>query len=288
MRRPDWAASWDDDDWDRFVGLVRDHLVERGAAARVVDGAVLLDDRPAIGLASLARTCRTLEQEDWRPTVADRLDQLLDGPTREVPTTFAEAAPRLRVRLYADDGRLGPEAAVTRPAAEGLSWTLVADAGDVLATVLPEEAAAWGRAEDELFDVAFGNVRAETPDVAVERRGGLAITSVTGDSVYTSTHVRWLDQHVRVPPAGALVILPTRHAVHAYALDGPQAVDAPEVLIEMAGERSAEGPGELTADLFWWRAGDLLRLRVHEADGRPTLELPERLDELFAELRSDR
>jgi hypothetical protein len=177
-----------------------------------------------------------------------------------------------------------------------LVWTINADlqvlfafAGEANAVqvVSAAELLEWGT-EDELTGIAFAQTLHE-PGV---RRGRIAFTEqgpvvwvLEGQSLSVATHSLWAEQ-IDPPPSehGALVAVPTAHAVYAHSIRDASALDAIQYLAKIAYDMSRDAQWPLSSHVYWQRQRAYDRLEVTVEDGRfviaPTAELRELLDSL--------
>ena len=101
-----------------------------------------------LALSGLADRCRDLAPEVWEPIIADQVARWMTQPP--APTTFAEAAPFLRVQLT--NRRPAPEFCA-REIANGLVAELCVDRLGGRTRITRETVAAWGQHVDELWQL---------------------------------------------------------------------------------------------------------------------------------------
>ena len=138
----------------------------------------------------------------------------------------------------------------------------------------------------ELFRLGRDNLRAHEPLALQERTDGpVDLLVAEGDSFYTATWSLLLDEAVDLPADGALVVVPSRHALVAHPLRDGHAVRAVQTLLAIAHRHVAESPGALTADLYWFRDGGLHRLpTVEQDDGQLAFHPPDDFVEVLNRL----
>ncbi len=252
------------------LGLSVEHL--DGEVVRLsgrIDGTVALSDvRAACALEPVPR---------WPAVVQEVLQGL--AVSLEVRVDLSDAAavrPLLRARVYTEGAVLADDV-VRRPLADGLVEVLVALVGGAVRMLPPAVVQAWDAPEDELFVVARDQVLADGP---LTRRevdlGGVRVVALESPSAFAATHVSWLGSYVDAPPAGLLVALPTRHLVLCAPLvDREQVLGAAQGLLVNAEVLWREGPGGLSPDLWWWRAGALVPVPGSPTGISPTAEFVE-------------
>jgi len=128
--------------------------------------------------------------------------------------------------------------------------------------------------EDELFALALDRVRLE-PGLALERQEvqvndegeTVPIFMLVGDSFFTATHALWADGFDPPPSEhGTLLAVPTRHVVLAHPIRGAEVIGAVNALVALAHQFESEGPGSISANLYWLRDGELRILRAWADD----------------------
>ena len=273
------------DEREQFTGAVREACMRMGLvvlaleADRVVvqgriDGTVALEDVRA--------ACALVPPQEWTGVVLDALQGL--ALALEVPVDLADGGtvrPLLRVRVQAE-GAVLAEDVVARPLCDGLVEVLVAEVAGAVRLVPPALVQRWGSDEDELL--ALGRTQVLRAGL-LERRPldleGVLLTVLEGSSAFAGTHVRWLSTYVDVPPAGALVALPTRHVVLVAPMHRRgEVLDAAQALLVNADRLWREGPGALSPDLWWWRPDAMLRLPGSPTSLSPPAAVLEVLDAL--------
>lgn len=253
------------------VLALRDEVVElRGR----IDGVVALGDVRA--------ACLLQPVREWPAVVVDALHGLARSLETPLDLQDLEAVrPLLRARVLTEGGVLA-EDVVQRPLAQGLVETLVAEVAGAVRTLPAAVVRSWGEPEALLLDLGRQQVLAAG---LLTRRcldlGGVHVLALESPSAFAATHVCRLPSYVEPPPAGLLVALPTRHLVLcAPMLSRTQVLDAAQALLANAERLERDGPGGLSPDLYWWRAGDLVLLPGTPSSLSPPLAFLEVLDAL--------
>jgi hypothetical protein len=269
---PDWARFFTLAEYRDFLTALDAELRGRSLPFEIGDGTVNVappgGEASDYGLLNLAQTCHATTPAEWPSTIREHFDNAFRS-SRDAKEFDAKAGAlenvrqALKVRLYHTDylAQMGGTGLIYREPAEGLIETLVYDLPGSVRTVPPDYVRNWGVAEDELFRMGLANVRAETPAPLLQSFDvgkGASLQALVGDSFFTASHVLFLDQHLGKEAAyGAVVAVPHRHAVLFHAIRDMRVMMALNSMIPIAFGMYQEGPGSLSAGLYWWRAGKL-------------------------------
>ena len=272
---PAWSPLPDAASHDQFVALVH-AVVERAGLTSVAEGdgrtLRLQDDDGTdlrLDLQTLAILCRDTPRDEWAQLVVTHLEPLVaPDPMDALEDDPAALRDALRVRLYAtaalDDQHVAPP---SREVAHGLSEVVVVDTPDTVMVVDTDRFEVLDLSDAELLALGRDNLRAHEPVEADHHTTGpVELFVAESDSFYTATWALLLDELVEVPSHGALVVIPSRHALMAHPLRDADAVKAVQVLLGVAHRHFAEAPGNLTPELFWYRDGQLRLLPTTEQD----------------------
>ncbi len=280
-------------EWASLGHAVDTHLEERGVSYHREGVELVLDDpQGRASLVNLAHRCRHAPLDEWPSLVARHFAPLLDLPPDGLAQVDGFAArANLRVRIVGTDwlDRIPPDDdLVIRSIAPGLVAVLFVDLPGAIASVSPEDLTRWELSPVEAFDLGFDNVRLQEPVEVVrsELGNGVDGSLVVGDNHFVATNVLWLDDLLDLPsPQGALVILPHRHAivVHPLVRARPASM-AIHRLAELAATMHGEGPGSLTNAVYWWRIGQLDRLRTQLRPGGMSMTTTEEFDRMMRSL----
>lgn len=257
------------------------------------DGSVwrLVDDDGAdlqVDLDTLATLCRDRERDTWAELVLSHLAPLLaPDPMATLADDPAALRDAIRVRLYPTEALEGSHITPpARPAADGLSEVVVVDTPDTVLVVDADRLDVLGLDHDALFTLGRDNLRQHEP-IEAERRtsGSVELLVAEGDSFFTATWALLLDEVTDLPPDGALVVVPSRHALLAHPVRDADAVRAVQVLLAVAHRHVVDAPGALVPDLYWYHDGQLTLLPTEEQDDgqlafHPTDEFVEVLNRL--------
>jgi hypothetical protein len=272
---PDWAKFFGPDEYRSFLGAVDEEMRRRAMPFEFGDGTVHVSppggESADYGLLNLAQTCHATARSDWASTIREHFDNAFRS-SRDSEELDAKAGSLdavracLKVRLYHTDYReqMGEGGLVHRVPADGLIETLVYDLPGSVRTVPPDHVGRWGVSQDELFRIGLANVKAEQPPPAIqafEVGKGATVRALVGDSFFTASHVLFLESYLQPrPPFGAVVAVPHRHAVLFHAITDMRVMEAVNSMIPIAFGMYQEGPGSLSAGLYWWKDGSLTLL----------------------------
>ena len=124
-------------------------------------GTIRFPDRGLrLALDELANRCRDLAPDEWEPIIADQVARWLTPAA--APTTFAEAAPLLRVQLT---NRPPEPELCAREIAKDLTAELCVGMPDSRTRLTRETAAAWGHDVDELWRLGVENLSSDGVEV---------------------------------------------------------------------------------------------------------------------------
>lgn len=272
---PAWSPLPDRAAHDQFVALV-DAVVDRAGLTGTPEDEGrtlrLQDDEGTdlrLDLGTLAILCRDAPRDDWAEMVVSHLAPLVaPDPMDELEEDADALRTAVRVRLYPtsvlDEQHVAPP---SREITDGLSEVVVVDTEDTVMVVDTDRLGALGLSDAELFALGRDNLRAhEQVEVEHHTTGPVELFLAESDSFYTATWALLLDELVDLPPQGALVTVPSRHALMVHPLRDAEAIKAVQVLLGVAHRHFAEAPGNLTPDLYWYHDGRLRVLPTAEQD----------------------
>ncbi len=271
---PEWACFFAPEDYREFVARVEGEMKRRGLRYELGDGTLRVHEgkgEPSdYGLLNLAQLCNATERAEWARTVTEHFDSALGagadaGDLEALAGSLETAGPALKVRLYHPDylAQIGADRLIHRIPAEGLVETLVYDLPGSVRTVPPEHARRWGRPDGELFRRGLANVRAEASPArqTFDLDRGTRFHALVGDSFFVASHALFLEEYLGPPTEfGALVSVPHRHAVLYHAIADMRVVVAVSSMIPVTFGMYQEGPGSVSAGIYWWREGRLTHL----------------------------
>ena len=263
----------------RFAALrVGSTVVDYDGETVVLDGRLT----GTVALADLRAACALEPQDRWGRVVQEALHGLALSVQEQVDLAdVAAVRPLLRSRVYTDGAVLADDV-VHVPLADGLVEVLVAEVAGAVRSLPSSVIRAWGVPLPELFVQA----RQQVLDAGLLTRreldlDGVVLTALESPSPFAATHVHYLPSYVDVPPAGALVAMPTRHLLLvAPMVTRAQTVLAAQALLVNADRLWQDGPGGLSPDLWWWKPPELVLLPGSPTSLSPPPAFVEVLDAL--------
>ncbi|MCQ4208982.1 immunity 49 family protein [Streptomyces longispororuber] len=262
---------------DRLRALVADHLHTRTGTRPTVVGDTAEAGERRYPLTNLAQRCRATPEEDWPELVEGFFDALADA------SSGGESAEEL---LAATCLRLVPAGALPadgfgylRGVADGLHLALALDSPTSVRILDDTDVERAGA--DALWAAGQRNlVRAPIRHEEVRLDGHPVLHSVYGDSPFVAGKALILPELVaevtgrRMPDAGALVVVPTRHLLAFHPIVDGSAADAVNDLATYAVKAHDDGPGSLSPRVYWWHEGRLTSLTVIDHEARTVAQQP--------------
>ncbi|WP_338694837.1 immunity 49 family protein [Streptomyces sp. Q6] len=266
---------------DRLRGLVTDHLHSRTGTRPTVVGDTAEADGRRHPLTNLAQSCAAAPEEHWPELVDAHFDSLAEAS--QGGESAEELLARTCLRLVAPGTLSAADAAAgfgyLRGVADGLHLALALDAPTSVRLLTDEDVARAGA--DELWAAARRNlVRAPMRSEEVRLDGHPVLYSVYGDSPFVSSKALVLPEVVaevtgrRMPEAGALVVVPTRHLLAFHPIVDGSAADAVNDLATYAFRAHQDGPGSLSPRVYWWHGGRLTSLTAVDHEARAFAQEP--------------
>lgn len=268
-----WTGFATPAEYRRFLDLVCAHLTGEGFELTVGDGVVeARRDGGTVrcGLQNLAQKCAMTAEREWPATIREHFKALLtmSGQAHafeSLANDAARARELVKLRLYPEGYAGVSDKLVHRALAPGVIVALAYDLPDTVSGVPPEHLAGWGIDVQEAFEIGLDNLARESlAKWQMLRAGaGFQFHVLSGDSFFTSSQVLRLGEIFHLGgPHGLLVGVPHRHTLIVYPIvDAGVAVALP-TLAQIAAGLYAKGPGSLSPNVYWWRAGKLLHVPV--------------------------
>ena len=281
---PHWALGLTADTYGPFIATVREELKRRGLTDAVIDeeDGVVRRGEVGLGLHNLAQQYAQAGRRERAGVVRTHFEQVVSASEERdaVARSFEQAAAALKVRLYQD----GYGGAVHRPLAEGIVESLVLDLPSTVASVSDDDVAAWGRELSDLFLRAYENLD-DDPPPALERLAlgeNDELLAYSAEDFFVTSRLLFVEHLVSdIPEHGLVVAVPNRHVLLVYRIRDLRVVQAIQRLIPMVQGLYERGPGSLATDLYWWQAGELIRLPVETAGTQLSFAPPDSFVELL-------
>jgi hypothetical protein len=293
-KSPDWASMFAPEEWAWFVATLAADLDRRGVTHRfdMEAGCLHLDVVGPIpnvlGLQNLAQICRATPRDRWAGAMRHHFDIALDPNNSksadELAKDWSLARGAVKIRLYRED-HLPSVQLVTWHVAEGLVAVLTFDLPDSVISVRKPDRDTWDVSDEELYETALDNVRREGLLVANQIPVGDSASVYVlegGGTFFAASHALFLEDYLMneslVSPAGfqgefgAVIAIPQRHVVIYHPIDDLRVVTAIQSMLVTAANMFADGPGSISADLYWLPPDDhegedlLVRLPCERVD----------------------
>ena len=275
---PEWAQPMSRPDADAFVEAVNADLDRRGLAHTVGAGQVSIErhgQSSDYGLTNLVQLCHQVGRRDWSAAIASHFDNLFaaadaDADVREMARSFDGIRSMFKVRLYPGTslGGMEPNPPASWELASGLTAAFVYDLPTTVSTANAEQVRDWGLDHDELLRAALDNLRVDAVEDQTIGEGRSAVVACVADHFFAASHALLLAE--RLPPeatAGAVFIVPHRHALLYAPMVDVGVVQSINQLIPMGVSMFQQGPGSISPGLYWWREGSVTLLPA-EFDGQ--------------------
>ncbi|WP_338782837.1 immunity 49 family protein [Streptomyces sp. DG1A-41] len=223
-------------------------------------------------LDSLAHTCSKTPEEHWPDLVAahfGRLRQASQGDESVAGLLRGVHARLLPVESITPE--LSGVLRYARVVADGLVFAYALDGPTSVRILTDRDVERVGL--QALGDAARANlmrVPVRHEEVGVE--GQARLHSVYGDSPFVAgkalflAELAWKGVGEKLPDAGALVVVPTRHNLVYHPITDGSVVDAVNSLAAYALGAHEDGPGALSPRVYWWHRGSLTSLTVIDQD----------------------
>ncbi len=291
--RPVDLAFMSAEEWLDFQCELYDVVAELGlAVSRIDPGVVRLSDGRSLALLQLVQHCHGRDRDDWRELMTSQLVAMtadLDDVVA-TPSMFD-----LRIRLVSDgpENRDALRHLGARPFAEGVTQLLAVDDAGVIRAVAEREIVARGWEVEE----AWASARALTE--TLERPGEMDIVDVGGADIiyifdqgtFTASLIKAVDRLVadiaEITPDGAIVSMPTRNSLLIHPIFDSSVCAAIGAMVPITHQLHRDGPGSLSAHLYWWRDGELIWIPTYFGDDGIDVYPPPELVDVVNELDDD-
>ncbi len=247
-------------------------LDARGGGWSVGDGALRLEGHAKeYGLTNVAQQWREAVPGIRRNLLRDRLaaiDERHDDPAIAPADMAALARPQLWPMEAVEE--VG-DALIAREVTEDLAAVLSVDLPTSVHAVRPEDIEATGLGEDELWERALAQLDDGEPIERTLLDDDELVVVLVSDSHFLASRLLALEELVgAVPPHGVLIGVPHRHMFVVHAIYDATVLEAMNLMAPFVVQHFEEGPGSLSAHLYWWHDGEIERLVVDDDEGSIT------------------
>jgi hypothetical protein len=294
---PSWASYFTAEEFQHFEEALSRYFQSQDLAFTLGDGLIEVESDlfgfKQLGLVNLAQSCKQNAVRLYQDIVTDHFETLKKA--RQFEVTFKEEVKDfnkikqyLGVRLYPNSHirQIGQENVMGKNFADDIYAMLVFDLPHSIMNVQPNQAANWGKSLEELFDIGVQNIRENYPvKPSLESFADFNIWFLNSDHFFTPNVVFNLENMPQLlGKQGALVGIPHRHSVIIYPIDSIKVVEAINKLIPAIYGMNQEGPGSVSNQVFWYKAGrfEPIRYELSEKELRlfPSGEFVQMLETL--------
>jgi len=267
-----WAAGYDGEGWQAFVGTLAAYLAPRGRPVTVEPSGVSTAraDGPSVNLEldALAERCLRASRDAWPSLTSEHLAALLappDLPAQFDYRDFNQAKERLKMRLCspAELAARGELPVVRLDPAPGLAAVLSYDLPGGPCDVPPQDLESWGHPEASLYAMGLANLR-RVQDLELARRvlpSGATMQMLRSDSPFISAQLLVIERLLGGPsPYGALACVPKTDLLLFHRILDARVRQAAEELGKLAAMLHQRGPAPLSPHVYWARRGALKHL----------------------------
>ncbi|HQW36371.1 MAG TPA: hypothetical protein PKY60_13105 [Thermoflexales bacterium] len=298
---PSWEELLGAQGYRIFIKLVRAYFAQHGLPIELDETqGILLSEteqgttQSTYGLQNLAQVCGQADRDEWRDLITRHFDAILDAQKNiadetKASTDFAALKPFLRARIFPEDVAKHTDELIYRRGPPGTIETLALDNPIAVRTIARSETREWDLSDTELLRIGRQNLLDQgllRPE-RVQVEAGSDLYVYTGDPYYAASHVLLLDEYLPdVLPNGALIGIPRRDLFVAHYIRNPGALEVISAMIQLIIGLYREGPGSISANLFWFWRGAFIQLpyeiKDDELDFEPPDEFVDMLDDLTA------
>ena len=262
---PSWCAWFSPAEWQAFSAAVGAAVqdsgsepVELGPEQTIVLGSAG-GLRYPVDLATLAAREHRLPRRQWRDDVARYLALHRDAAAQWQQLSradFAEARSLLMPKVFRTDAL--PDDAVSRPVGHDLAAAAVLRMNGGVYLPTREQVVRWGVSEDELWNTALRNLRAQACECEHGGSGSAPSVVVTGPGEFGSAQVLRAAELLGHPaPHGFLAAAPCEDTVVLVVIDGP-GLHTSAAAMEMYGRQlweQSEPHLRLSPGVLWAHEG---------------------------------
>ena len=293
---PEWATMFTPGQYARFLQEVRRYFARKKLHITMDGETVFLEGELSgqFALHPLAQTCGALPRSQWRNAIAAHFEPLLHTPEEHTAVQdgledYEQIRGKLIPRILRTEALPESASCVIREDLPGTRSYLGLVLPHAIRSLTAEECAAWGKTSDELFEAALENLFDKYPvikDAAYLIGPDITGVLMTGDHLYVASHALLLHRHPEaIGLFGALVAIPTPDTLLAYPIGNLQVADAVQALARKATDLSPDGPGSITAQIYWYQHGRYLDLPYQFDENGFNFSPPERYLDMLHRLK---
>jgi hypothetical protein len=294
---PDWASFFSNEDYTKFISVVKDYFTQKNIEYTIQDGVLTVDTNEFgvnnLGLVNIAQVCNQDEKRNYKTIVKEHFDSLIrthefDREFEKTTHNYNEIKEYIGVRLYSTEyfAQIDKNAIVGKLIADDLYATLIFDLPDAIQSIKKEETEKWGKTLDELFEIGIQNIRQKYLfEISQQQVGDFTIWFVQGDHFFTPNIIFDFNKYPElIGTNGSLIGIPHRHAVIIYPIENIGVVNAINALIPIVNGMYHEGPGSISGYLYWYKDGLFENLPYKIEDNKLQFYPPESFVEILNKL----
>lgn len=296
---PDWAPFFEKNEYNEFLKAIDLFFKQKNIEYYILDGCISFDGTSipdgTFGLSNLAQTCKLAKIGDYQRIIFQHFEAMFKVDMKDMVLNkrmfdFEQIKESIGVRFYPLGyvNQLGAGMTISKKWAGDVAMMLVFDFKDSIMNVSGIHTKAWGKSEDELFEVGIKNIQGKYRQSLLKPPGDeFRVWFVAGEHYYNSNIVLELEKYPKlVGPYGTLIAMPHRHATIICPIHDIFIAKNIEVLLPTIYAMNAEGPGSISNHLFWYRNGEVEDLPYQVKQGkisfRPTPKFAALLETLNA------
>lgn len=293
---PPWGAPLQTlDRYEAFEAAVRHWFKSRGVSVIISEGVLRAvadgESLSQFGLSNIVSVCAAAPIEQW-PEIIDRHFEALrqmHARHKDLKSSvggWEQIRPRLVPRLW-EPAALGDATShlICREDIPGLVTTLAVNLDDSVRGISRKEADEWDRSDELLFETAIDNVEALTPVeiTPIDAGNPEGVQTIFAESVFVAARALRFERFTTLHGEfGAFVSMPVRHAMLAVPLREIGAIlPLLGMIIPLTKQLEEEGPGPVSARVYWWRLGQWSEVRYSLQGDRLEIAPPPELVELL-------
>ena len=269
-QKPDWSPFETYEIHQKFEAQVSEYFSSKNIEHKIIDGIVQVPNNEfgfnQLGLSNIAQYCHNEGQVKFREHVYGHFDGLrksyeFNKEFDLITQDFTKAKQYLGIRLYNQPsiGQAGVDKTIGKSMGGDIYAMLIYDRPDIVTSVPPKDAEAWGIPREELWDLAMKNILSKYPPTIMDRElHEISYKTVEADHFFSPNIIFDLSSYPELLGSkGSLVSLPTRHIVIVYPINDLGVVNALNTQIQVTASVSSKGPGTLSNSIFWYHNGEL-------------------------------
>lgn len=271
---PSWADFFSAEEYLEFEKALGSYFDSLGKPFKIDDGTVRTNWMAGdgglqnLGLLNVAQMCKQGKPGDYPGIIRNHFEVMRKSKDFiagffDNMNDFEFVKPFIGTRLYHKDHvkSIGAEGVISRPVTEDIIAMLVFDMPQAISSVKPDLAAIWGKTESELLDLGQHNIRENYDFSATDLEASVQLKAILQNHFFGSNIILDLaDDPELVGTHGSLVSVPHRHTTIIHPIEDSSVIKAINMMIPMTYGMHHEGPGSISANLYWYRQGKFMKL----------------------------